>query len=150
MIISLVHLLSKLKSQNLYSLCNIAALLFLLHQLISNIAISSLTCRDQSNAPFRIWAPLGFIWHKNDTFILVPIFFQISFLLSWLPLHTNLSGLMISVNCEWSQWLCLELQLLLLQTALHKHGFVYSSLDTALSYITLQRRLFDTSFTISS
>lgn len=67
------------ESESLVCLCNIAASLFLVHQLISNIAISSLTCRDQSNTLFRIWAPLDSILHKNYEYILVPIFFQISF-----------------------------------------------------------------------
>lgn len=67
------------ESESLVSLCNIAVL-FLAHQLISTIAISSLTCRDQSNTPFGLWTDTcWFIWHKNYTFVLVPIFFKYHF-----------------------------------------------------------------------
>lgn len=45
---------------------------------------------------------------------------------------------------------CLESQLLLLWSALHRHGFVYFPLDIVLSYTILQWRLSKTSLTISS
>lgn len=93
----------------LVSPCKAAALLLLAFELTSNIAMSSLTCRDQSNTLFRMWALLSFVWHQKDTFVLFSIFFPISCWLFWLPLHAEL---MISVKCWWTQHLFPELQLL--------------------------------------